>query len=448
MPENGAIRELARRVNRVVRPMDDERREVQLRVLQAELRRQAQTRPVARKRMRRWVAGLAAAALAAVTVVGLLVAQDPRVASIDPPRGFLVHTGATVRAGRPGHWITVEARKQRRLEFDGGSRVELAGNTRLQVERSRYTEVRIMLARGELRATVRRAAGSRFIVDAGGYRVHVVGTRFTVRWDPDQSELTVAVTEGKVRVTGRLLAREGIMVEAGRQLKATEVRAVVERSSRPETSMGSGTPQEDIALMPLAPTHRGAWPRDAEPNGRQAAIAKALRRSRLRDKRWERLLNQGQYARVITEAAGVSVQRLSPRALWSLAHAYRYTSQASRAIRTLTLYRARASTPTRRSRAAFVLGRIYMDNRRNLVSACDWFSRYWTENPRGELAREAVGRIIVACGKAGRKSRATRAALEYLKRFPSGPHRAVARAQLQAAPQERPDLRPMKRSRK
>jgi transmembrane sensor len=78
-----------------------------------------------------------------------------------------------------------------------GSAATLSSDSRLEVRMSRG-ERHVMLARGEAFFDVARDAGRPFVVEAQGRRVAAVGTRFSVRNDPEA--LRVVVTEGKVRL--------------------------------------------------------------------------------------------------------------------------------------------------------------------------------------------------------------------------------------------------------
>lgn len=80
-----------------------------------------------------------------------------------------------------------------------GSRIELNTNTRV---RARFTpEVRsVWLERGEAYFEVAREAERPFVVYAGGRRVTVLGTKFSVRLDTDANRIQLAVTEGRVKL--------------------------------------------------------------------------------------------------------------------------------------------------------------------------------------------------------------------------------------------------------
>jgi outer membrane protein assembly factor BamD (BamD/ComL family) len=63
--------------------------------------------------------------------------------------------------------------------------------------------------------------------------------------------------------------------------------------------------------------------------------------------------------------------------------------------------------------------------------AATWFETYLRERPDGRFAREAAGRLIEAYQQSEDEDRAREAAREYLRRYPEGPHSALARTVLQ-----------------
>lgn len=84
-----------------------------------------------------------------------------------------------------------------------GSTATLSSDSQLDVRMSRG-ERHVTLTKGEAFFDVARDARRPFVVEAQGRRIAVVGTRFSVRNDPEA--LRVVVTEGKVRlesVTGK-----------------------------------------------------------------------------------------------------------------------------------------------------------------------------------------------------------------------------------------------------
>lgn len=81
-----------------------------------------------------------------------------------------------------------------------GSVATLSSDSRLDVNISRG-ERHVALTRGEAFFEVAHDSRRPFVVEADGRRVAAVGTRFSVRRDPE--EIRVVVTEGKVRLESR-----------------------------------------------------------------------------------------------------------------------------------------------------------------------------------------------------------------------------------------------------
>jgi transmembrane sensor len=84
-----------------------------------------------------------------------------------------------------------------------GSSATLSSDSRLDVQISR-SERHIALTRGEAFFDVAHDTRRPFVVEAQGRRVAAVGTRFSVRHNPD--DVRVVVTEGKVRLDSGLAA--------------------------------------------------------------------------------------------------------------------------------------------------------------------------------------------------------------------------------------------------
>jgi hypothetical protein len=74
------------------------------------------------------------------------------------------------------------------------------------------------------------------------------------------------------------------------------------------------------------------------------------------------------------------------------------------------------------SNAAFAMGRVYFDQRDAYDEAAHWFATYSSERRDGPLAREALGREMEALSRAGDHAGAGRAAEQYLRQYPKGPH--------------------------
>ena len=133
---------------------------------------------------------------------------------------------------------------------------------------------------------------------------------------------------------------------------------------------------------------------------------------------------------------GATCDALAGPDLLQLADAARYAGRFDRATEALEITRRRFAGSDSAATAAFELGRIAMDIRRELAAAGDHFETYLRERPTGSLAREALGRAIEARSRAGDHARAERLAVRYLAAYPDGPHAKLARKL--SAPEQEP----------
>jgi transmembrane sensor len=79
-----------------------------------------------------------------------------------------------------------------------GSRIELNTDTRVRTSLTADTRS-VWLERGEAYFDVARDPSRPFVVYAGNRRVTVLGTKFSVRLDPDAKRVQLAVAEGRVQ---------------------------------------------------------------------------------------------------------------------------------------------------------------------------------------------------------------------------------------------------------
>jgi TolA-binding protein len=113
--------------------------------------------------------------------------------------------------------------------------------------------------------------------------------------------------------------------------------------------------------------------------------------------------------------------------LLAAADAARYQGDSDLAIESLTTVRRRFAGTDAAASAAFELGRISFDARKDFARAGDWFDTYLRERPNGALAREALGRALEARHRGGDGARAEHLAVRYLAAYPDGPHAKLAR---------------------
>jgi TolA-binding protein len=242
--------------------------------------------------------------------------------------------------------------------------------------------------------------------------VHVTGTRFRVSWNPQTEKLAIKVSEGKVEVTGDGSKHE---LSAG---------SVLELSANAAAGVNS-------ALVSDEP--KAASSRSAEPSARDEDEVIAARKAAERKPDFRELSTAGHYrealAAVEQQGFAASCESLGARDLLTLGSTARLAGRADRAREAYLAARRRFPSSAEAGISAFSLGRLASDAGR-ASDATAWFKRYLTEQPGGPLAREAAGRLIELLRQTGDEARARTAAESYLKRYPTGPHAALAQSLL------------------
>ena len=367
-------------------------------------------------------------------------------------------------AGGEGQWLAASAGQALPLRFSDGSELALGGPARARVVESTERSVLLVLQEGRLEASIRHSQTRGWTVQAGPYRIRDLGTRFALRWDSASSVLEVFVSEGEVQVAGPWLGAKGIVVSANERLSIDGLgrpsRAVLtepvgaregegrspalaprpepdppaeERpASAPSKMHRNGHKRRGAAAEPSAPE-----PPPGEPEGSARPQARRTPLPGLGSLPGEcrALFEQGRYAEVLAFAhkAGFAhwLQDLDFPDLWRLGEAARYAKQSKEAQQVLQVVRQRFSTSWRARVAAFLLGRLAMEQGADPATAVGWFRTYLKEEPDGSLAQEALGRLISAEDRLGHKAEAQATARAYLQRYPNGLFAALARSVLE-----------------
>ena len=139
---------------------------------------------------------------------------------------------------------------------------------------------------------------------------------------------------------------------------------------------------------------------------------------------WVRLSRSKQHEKVVRSAKGFGLDAVlseaEPDELWLLAESARLVGDGKLATRVLVAFRERAKDARRTQLAAFLLGRVALEQTKNPAKAAVWFGTYLKEAPDGPLAEQAAGRKIKALVMAGAEEEAKQAARGYLERYPDG----------------------------
>jgi len=299
------------------------------------------------------------------------------------------------------------------LTFDDGSEVVLASGASLRTDTVGPASASLRLERGHATVHVIHTQETRWTVHAGSYAIAVTGTRFRLDWRPERGAFSLAVEEGSVVVSGGLLREsidirtgQSVTLEQGRQAGSGKSRAVDEAEPRPPPLEAPAPGSAPVAPAVRKMAHHSgtpSWRAQAEAGHYRDALAGAERHG------FERLCREAAVADLLT-----------------LAEAARYAGRPNRAEQSLKAIRGRFGGSDDAAMAAYLLGRISAENRRDHSGAARWFRTYLDERPSGRLNREAEGRLLESLAFMDRNT-AREAARLYLEHYPMGPHAAFAR---------------------
>jgi transmembrane sensor len=328
----------------LARALDDARLERQVAAIAERARLGA--RPRGGRRLLTLAVGLGVVATVAL-LASLPALRSRRPAPRSEPAGAVA--GTTFEAPAGGETLTLA----------DGSRAVLDARSKLTLVTVQPELVRLALERGGVDLDVVHADGKQLVVEARGYEIRVLGTRFSVRLGESETDaaLEVRVTRGRVRVT-----RVG---------------------------------QEDARVLGAGETWSTAPPRPALEND-GAAPAKP---------------------------AGAAGPGESPRALLARAEAFRAADDPRAAARLFDALRLRHRSDPRAGLAAFELGRLRLDRLGDPRGAAEAFTDALAVAPDAPFREDAQARLVEAYDAARELPRCLDARAAYLSRYPRGVHR-------------------------
>jgi hypothetical protein len=356
-----------------------------------------------RRAGRFWIVAAAAIAIAAVAIFFAVNEPTPSIAPDEI-------------AERDGRWLQAPDDGAVQIDLAEGTWVRVVEGARARVATEPADGGRISLESGRVEVEVDPAAARSWTVEAGPYEVTVVGTLFSVQWDPSSTGVEVEVVRGKVVVSGESLGADSIAVDAGHRLKADHARRTVTLSPlRPVQPRAPTTVAEEIPEIETEPTR---------------AVPESPRRPRPAAPTWKSEASAANYdaALDLARAKGLEalLAELPASDLLLLAETARLAKDRALARRTYEQVRTRFGKTSQASRAAFQLGRIAADGAGNHAEAARWFETYLRESPNGAFAREARGRLVQSLDRSGDTAGARKAAKHYLELHPTGPHAKLA----------------------
>ncbi len=326
---------------------------------------------------------------------------------------------STAQAGL-GASVTAPADRDVPLQFSDGSSVTLAPGSAAAIASLAHNGGTLRINQGRASIHVVHSPKTRWAVLAGPYTVTVTGTRFDVDWQPQLAQFIVSLQEGKVVVSGHT-SQPPTQMSAGQQLvvlgdtwtigKLSEQgSATLEPKPATPDSLSSPTSEAETRLAPALGTNDGSTTAVRAPSVES----------------WAALARRGDYRAAFGAAQREGFDKVcrssgSPELL-TLAEASRFAGHPERAIQALDALRSRFAGSEDAAVAAFELGRLTSSGQQ----AAEWFRTYLREQKRGELSRQAKGRLLEALSRAGDREGARAAARDYLNAYPNGPHAAFA----------------------
>jgi ferric-dicitrate binding protein FerR (iron transport regulator) len=355
-----------------------------------------------RKSRPRWDLALALAAALALAVGGAFWARER---SVEP---------AILSARWNGQEVLEDAElaapkaTTKPLEFSDGSRVVFDPSSHAKLSRLGAKRAAWRLDEGRFVASIVHNPERTWGVDAGPYRVEVVGTKFSVDWHGDRSSLSVEVTEGVVRVTGGDLGPTGALVRAGQKLERKPLPATEAKPPAAEQRTGEHTASIAAPERPLTAPSTAR-----EPSlGALASAGKYRQALELAESRG--------FERVITE--------LNENDLLLLANSARYSGSPARAHQALVKLRERFPGRPASDLAALYLARIAEQSEKRPQEAVRWLRTFLSESPTGDLAQSARASLLSILSAQGDTAGARAVAEDYLRYHPEGPLAEQARS--------------------
>jgi hypothetical protein len=370
-------------------------------------------------------------ATTAVGVAALAVGLEHRAAQ-GPRLSYVVEGGVLTEGG----YLRARPDAEAKLAFSDGSRVELDRASRGRVAAVGPRGARVLLDHGQARVRVvprpRTQAGADWVFDAGPCRVQVTGTRFDMRWSPDDQQLEVRLYSGSVTVKGPP-APDGLVMQAGQRLvmdvrhDATRLSPLAPAPAAPVLPPGAAT--DTVEDEPSFPS-----PAEA-PSGRPRAARRAPAATA---DSWSARVLAGDFDSVLREARRRGLPRVLAQddaaQLMALGEAARLSRDNGLARSTLSALLARFPRSVQASKAMFLLGRLAEDVDGDLQRALRLYAAYLRTAPAGAYRDEAQGRQMTATLRTDGRVRARPLAEAYLRRFPDGAYAEPARAILEREP--------------
>ncbi|HTB76780.1 MAG TPA: FecR domain-containing protein [Polyangiaceae bacterium] len=328
-----------------------------------------------------WAGWVVAAAFAAALAVMVFRASSRPSALVDDA---VVESGPAAPGAQPTSITLAE-----------GSRVELGASTRARLTSARAKAIRIDLERGSVEIEATHVEGRTFVVGAGGYEVHVVGTHFTVRRDPGD-QVAVRVDRGAVDIAA-----------VGGAGGDTRRLAAGEQWSAPDGPTAHAPPPA-IEPASSAPGALAAAPSAVEPASPPGVADRP---------------SPAQQAAPVTGAAAAPHRDESAKGLFDEAQRARADGRPYDAARAFDRLRRSYPQDPRAPLSAFELGRLRLDALGDPRGAEEALRDAIALGPSSPFREDAESRRVEALWRMGDATGCASARAAYLARWPRGTYR-------------------------
>ena len=367
---------------------------------------------------RMWSLCGVAAAAAALVVVWFVARLRPITYEISG--GYQFESG----------YVSVPLDRSSSVKFSDGSSINAQPGTRLRVEGAHHDGARVIVERGEIEAKIQHGRSTSWQFISGPFEVRVIGTAFTLGWEPSREEVNLTLQEGAVEVTSPL-GRGPFVVRKGQHFQASLLNRSVtlNETSDQLAAAAPSAPNPQPPPSAQGPATAVDLPPQERPRVAQAVVATVAKPNPAPTESWSNWVSHGHFQDVVTAAESMGIDTcLSSCSLSdvrALADAARYTSRSSLAERALLTIRQRATGGSQRSAAAFLLGRLG-ESQGQLAAASTWYEVYLGEAPSGEFAADSLAGQMRTTARLKGNAAARPLAMQYLQRYPNGVHAATA----------------------
>ncbi|HYQ01873.1 MAG TPA: FecR family protein [Polyangiaceae bacterium] len=369
---------------------------------------------------------------ASVAAIGLVVCW-----CLFWPRELEYAVGNAAPSAHAGTWIAATSSEALKVQFTDGTRISLWPEARARVTRLSPRGADLVLEQGRASLNVVHRAHAQWQVSTGPFVVQVTGTRFELEWRPDRDRFELVLYEGHVRVTGCALD-EGQELNAGQKIEASCARkeftiSALSRTSAAANAVATATdkgaaPSADTSSVPAPPGTASTSGSNALSSA-SATVGDARPGSEVLEA-WLVLARRGRFADAYQAASSAGfegecrVRTASELSL--LADTARFTGHIGRARQVYEAIRQRWPRSASATMAAFQIGRAEFDQRHDYREAETWLRLYLSEQPAGEFAAPALGRLMEAEVRLKRYESSRALAKTYLDRYPQGSHADAA----------------------